>query len=271
MRRWPLLLLVCLCCACAARRTFTDFTAQMEQRTIAEERSAAELLRQSEFRYRQAAELNDLMESLILADLAFEKDEKPAAALRIAAACAILGEKLPHAEARSFLRFGLEKLDEIYPQQGTLPAGVLYWRGVLKGLLAQRYGERLTSIQGELLDLWNRSLQQQPDYLCGAAQRELCRFYRQSPAWPLGFGDVDKAAEMAAQALRSCPEDPENLLLPFEVELARGSRSRQTACLRLEQERAKLRRRIDAAAGRFWRGELIDFLERLRNECKRTT
>ncbi len=256
---------------CAVRKEFSSYVSSREKRFAVESRSAAKLLKLSREKYEYASSLNDIYESLYLADAARMKGEKKKGAIRTAFACVTLGARLPKSDGRPFLEFGMETLKEyFYPYSSSTPAEALYLAGVIRGVSAERYGTGLAHIQSDLLELFSRAVKADESLNCGAPHRELARLYFMSPRWPAGIGDKNKALSHASKALKICPDYPENILLLYDFRTKSGKEEKKRACEDLARARGDILKNITKMdRGPFWKREMRRYLEEIYSSCGR--
>lgn len=102
----------------------------------------------------------------------------------------------------------------------------LIWEGIVMSSWAgAKGGLGALSLAKEARGLYESALRIRPDALDGSALNSLGVLYYKVPAWPIGFGDRDKAASLLKRALSVNPSgiDPNYFYGEFLVESGRAS------------------------------------------------
>lgn len=117
-----------------------------------------------------------------------------------------------------------------------------YWLGAALGVQAREQRSTALDALGKMERLFLQALAGAPNEAAGGPDRALASLYAQSPSWPSGPGDPDRAVDHALHAIALAPDHPPNYLVAADAFRRRGDKDRARAYLdqALEVARARL-------------------------------
>lgn len=146
-------------------------------------------------------------------------------------------------------------------------AELLAWRGIiLSSWAGVKGGPPAFELVKQSRDLLEQAISIDPKVLGGAAHAHLANLYFQVPAWPIGFGDKEKAEQLLKQALALNPDGIDANLFYGDFLYRRGRYDEAIAAL--ERALAAKPRPGHEVADNGRRKEAEELLAKVRDEQK---